>query len=158
MALRKINHQKRIISKKLINIRQVWPGDIIEFRYVGTDILDKLPLVFVIKKKDKILQGINLNYLREFRVQKIFDEPDWKKIQEGGVTRSMRSNLFRRLRFWSFVEQGYRTYSIKKVSHLNKVKYKTDEMVEQEREQKNEKIKKDVIEQERKNIKDEDKL
>jgi len=146
MALRKINHQKRIISKKLINIRQVWPGDIIEFRYVGTDILDKLPLVFVIKKKGKLIQGLNLNYLREFRVQKLFDEPDWKKIQEKGVTRSMRSNLFRRLRFWSFVEPGYRTYSISKVSHLNKVKYKTDAMLEEEREQKQVEIKKEDLE------------
>ena len=145
MALRKINHQKRIISKKLINIRQVWPGDIIEFRYVG-DIFDKRPLVFVIKKKGKLIQGLNLNYLREFRVQKLFDEPDWKKIQEGRVTRTMRSNLFKRLRFWSFVELGYRTYSISKLSHINKITYKTDAMLEEEREQKQVEIKKEDLE------------
>ena len=82
MALRKINHERRIISRSLVNIRRVRPGDIIEFKYSSDDIRDRNPLVFVVRKQGKVLHGFNLNYLREFRVQKLFEEPDWKKIQE----------------------------------------------------------------------------
>ena len=88
--IRKINHYRRVISKTLINIRQVWPGDIIEFRYRGTDIFDPIPLVFVIKKEQKIIQGLNLNYLKEHNVQKIFDETDWIRLIEGKVRRDVK--------------------------------------------------------------------
>ena len=136
MASRKINHHRRVISKTLVNIRRVRAGDIIEFKYTSDNIRDKTPLVFVLKKQGKVMHGLNLNYLKEFRVQKLFDEPDYKKIQEGRVTRTMRDNLFKKLRFWSIVEPGYRTYSISKMSsRINEIEYKTDEMLEIERKQ-----------------------
>ena len=136
MALRKINHERRIISRSLVNIRRVRPGDIIEFKYSSDDIRDRNPLVFVVRKQGKVLHGFNLNYLREFRVQKLFEEPDWKKIQEGRVTRTMRNNLFKKLRFWLFVERGYRTYTISKMSsRINEIEYKTDKMLAKERQE-----------------------
>ena len=114
MALRKINHERRIISRSLVNIRRVRPGDIVEFKYTSDDIRDKNPLVFVLKKQGKVMHGLNLNYLREFRVQKLFEEPDYIRIQEGRVTRTMRGSLFKRLKFWSLVDQAYRTYDYEK--------------------------------------------
>lgn len=143
--IRKINHYRRIISKTLINIRQVWPGDIIEFRYRGTDIFDSIPLIFVIKKEQKIIQGLNLNYLKEHNVQKIFDEPDWIRLNEGKVRRDVKGSLFRNLRNWIYFEDAYRTYSVSKLSMIHDIKYKTDAILEEEREQKQIEIKKEDL-------------
>ena len=80
-------------------------------------------LLFVIKKgSDKdILTGINLNYLKEYKVQKLFLENDYNK-----------------LRWYSFYKDAFRSYSYSKMNHIKQIEYLTDAIkLEKLREQKN---------------------
>ena len=67
MALRRINHYRRIIDRKLVSFRIVRPGDFIEFGYKSENNFDKKPLVFVLDifSQKNLLNGLNLNYLQE---------------------------------------------------------------------------------------------
>ena len=55
MAVRKVNHSRRILSKKSTTISKAGFGDIIEFKYSAKDIYDKTPMVFVLGKNGKVL-------------------------------------------------------------------------------------------------------
>ena len=104
MVLRKINHKKRILSTKTINISKVDFPNIIQFRYDSTS--DTKPLVFVLKIKNKILNGINMNYLKETDVIKLLQETDFKKLKN-----------------WRIYQESYRTYSTKKIKSLKLVEF-----------------------------------
>ena len=77
--MRKYNHRAKITGWQPCKLLSVVPGMILEFNYSGDDIHDPKPLVLVIWRdyagrrggKNKI-HGINLNYLTEHRVQKLF--------------------------------------------------------------------------------------
>ena len=138
MALRRINHYRRIISRQLVSFRIVRPGDFIEFGYKSENNFDKKPLVFVLDifSGKNLLNGINLNYLQEREVQLLFEEPDYKKIQRGAFTRSTINTAFKKLRYWSFYEKAFRSYSISKMStRINEIEYKTNEMLAIERQE-----------------------
>ena len=77
MAVRKINHKKRILSTKSVSLSRVEFPNIIEFTYDSKS--DKNPLVFVLKIKNKILNGINMNYLKDADVNKLFLEDNEKE-------------------------------------------------------------------------------
>ena len=63
MAVRKVSHHRRIISKTPTNISRVGFGDIIQFKYMSKDNYDKRPMVFVLNRKGKILNAINIGYM-----------------------------------------------------------------------------------------------
>ena len=73
---RKINHYRRILSQNVTSLDQVLPGQIITFRYNSPKRYDPSPLVFFIHndKSNKLVHGINLNYLYEADVQNIFSK------------------------------------------------------------------------------------
>ena len=112
---RKVNHSKNI-SPRDVSGRKYIPGDIVEFTYKGSS--DKKPLVFVLQKDTKIVQGVNINYLTKYEVSKLLEETNYKKM-----------------RYYTLYEDAYRTYSTKKISMTNIVEYKTDEMLTEERKQ-----------------------
>ena len=78
MVLRKINHNKKILSTKPINISKVEFPNIIQFRYDSKN--DMKPLVFVLKIKNKILDGININFLKDTEIVKLLQEKNFKKL------------------------------------------------------------------------------
>ena len=72
--LKKINHNRRIMSKSIISKKELIPGMIISFRYRGSDIYDKNPLILFLfnDTAESLIHGINLNYLYERDIQEIF--------------------------------------------------------------------------------------
>ena len=47
MAIRKINHSRRILSKKRTSVSKIGFSDIIEFKYNSDNTYDKKPMVFI---------------------------------------------------------------------------------------------------------------
>mgnify|MGYP001345051162 CR=1 FL=1 len=104
MAVKKINHKKRILSTKPTSISRVEFPNIIEFTYDSKS--DKKPLVFVLKIKNQILNGINMNYLKDAEINKLFLEDNEKNLKN-----------------WSVYKESYRTYSTKKIKSLQLVSF-----------------------------------
>tara|TARA_R100001082_G_C4326622_1_gene143639 strand:- start:150 stop:527 length:378 start_codon:yes stop_codon:yes gene_type:complete len=125
MANRIVPHKKQIESKTLIGFGGVNIGDIISFSYRAKDVYDRLPLVFVTRKKAGKIHGVNLNYMKEFFVQRLLKEKN-----------------MRNLRYWDDYKHAFRTYSSTNMSVIRKVDYKTDEEKKEDRKDQREEAKK----------------
>jgi len=108
MAIRKINHSRRILSKKRTSVSKIGFSDIVEFNYKSDNIYDKKPMVFVLSKKGKILNGINISYLKESVIENLLEEKDFKK-----------------LRYYSLYEKAFRTYKVSNISMTKLIEYET---------------------------------
>jgi len=78
----KYSHRDKILKLIPLKESKIRAGQIIEFRYSGTNIRDKRPLIMVMANgltdrnvnTDKILlHGINLNYLSNYELDKLFE-------------------------------------------------------------------------------------
>jgi len=116
---RRITHSRNIFLRD-VGGRKYIPGDIIQFIYRSEDIYDRVPNVFVLKRddKNKIILGININYLSEYEISRLLKEINFKKMK-----------------YWNLYKDSYRTYSIKKMSTIKVVEYKTNKMLAEERKQ-----------------------
>ena len=76
MAERKYNHSRRIKDLQSAKIKSLYPGTIVQFKYTGENIFDKKPnvLVFWNDYIEYKIHGINLNYLTEFKIKRLFGE------------------------------------------------------------------------------------
>jgi|TARA_Y100000310_G_scaffold220262_1_gene221733 hypothetical protein len=119
---RRITHSRNIFLRD-VGGRKYIPGDIIQFIYRSEDIYDRVPNVFVLKRddKNKIILGININYLSEYEISRLLKEINFKKMK-----------------YWNLYKDSYRTYSIKKMSTIKVVEYKTNKMLAEERKQQRE--------------------
>ncbi len=113
---RKVSHFRRIIKRNPIRVSSINIGDIVSFNYRGNDIYDKSPLVFVLGKTGKIIDGINLNYMKEYKVQTLLKETNFKKMK--------RYDLYK---------DSFRTYFKNKITMVDRIDYKTDKMLKEER-------------------------
>ena len=109
---RKVSHNKNIFPK--INKRYI-SGDIIEFVYKSDDIYDNKPIVFVLNKTSKMITGININYINEYKVSLLLEERNFKK-----------------LKYYNYYEKAFRTYSTKKMSMIKVLEFKTNKMLAEE--------------------------
>jgi hypothetical protein len=114
--MKKINHSKKVLSKKTISISLIEFPNIIDFKYKSKNMFDRNPLVFVLSKKTDIVRnkkiaGINLNYLNDKAVEKLVLEKDEKKLKH-----------------WILYKDGYRTYSTDKIMALKLVEFETEQM------------------------------
>ena len=126
MAKRKVSHHRRIISKTPTTMGAVGLGDIIEFTYSGDDIYDKKPLVFVLKKIGKFLDGINIGYMKEYKVKKLLQEKDLKRLKNYSLYKdSLRTYTKSKIQFIKSVE--YETKEEQRKSNRREVKTKLDE-------------------------------
>ena len=110
MAVRKVSHHKRITSKTGTTFVDIRPGQIIEFKYrnKNNDNYDKKPMVFILQKTSNILNGININYMKEYKVQRLLEETNFKN-----------------LKYYSLYEDFFRTYSRSQIKRINIVEYET---------------------------------
>ena len=108
MAIRKINHSRRILSKKRTSVSKIGFSDIVEFNYKSDNIYDKRPIVFVLSVKGKVLNGINISYLKESVIENLLEEKDFKK-----------------LRHYSLYEKAFRTYKVSSISMTKLIEYET---------------------------------
>lgn len=106
---RKVSHHRRILSSNLVKINQTKPGDIIQFSYRNRDAYDKSPLVLILNRSKGVINGINLNYLKEFLVQSLLKETNWDKLKR-----------------YSMYKNAFRTYDISKMVSINGIEYKLD--------------------------------
>jgi hypothetical protein len=113
---RKVSHFRRIISRDSSFVSSINIGDIVSFNYRGENVYDKTPLVFVLEKTSKIINGINLNYMKEYKVQTLLKETNFKKMK--------RYDLYK---------DSFRTYFKNKITMVDKIEYKTDKMLAEER-------------------------
>ena len=113
---RKVSHYRRIIKRNPSRVSSVNIGDIVSFNYRGTDIYDRTPLVFVLEKTSKIINGINLNYMKEYKVQTLLKETNFKKMKR-----------------YDMYKDSFRTYFKNKITMVDKIEYKTDKMLKEER-------------------------
>ena len=108
MAIRKINHSRRILSKKRTSVSKIGFSDIVEFNYKSDNIYDKRPIVFVLSVKGKVLNGVNISYLKESVIENLLEEKD-----------------FRKLRYYSLYEKAFRTYKVSSISMTKLIEYET---------------------------------
>jgi len=108
VAVRKVNHSRRIRSKKTTQISKANFKDIIQFKYNAKDVYDKTPMVFVLSKKGKVLNAINISYLKEYIIEQLLEEKTPDKLKS-----------------WSLCDKAYRSYSIKNISSVKQIEYET---------------------------------
>ena len=108
MAVVKINHKKRIRKKTPSKISEIGFSAIIEFKYTAKNIKDALPLVFVLGKKGKFLNGINIGYLKEYTIEKLLEETNFKKLKN-----------------YTLYEKAFRTYKMSDIKAIKFVEWET---------------------------------
>ena len=72
MARRKYNHLRRVLNEIKIPEKSILPGMIIRFEYTKKNVFDVRPVVLVLAVRGDMIDGINLNYLNEYQVQRMF--------------------------------------------------------------------------------------
>tara|TARA_Y100000361_G_scaffold150278_1_gene165745 strand:+ start:1842 stop:2294 length:453 start_codon:yes stop_codon:yes gene_type:complete len=140
---RKINHWRRVKSFQPTTFSQLEPGMVIRFRYNNNKVYDKNPLCLYLwrDRKNKLIHTINLNYMYESKVQKMFAEID--KITsvvevKGGVhdeehTKTLLStrgsdsakSLYDKVIKSKILPEydAYRTYKINKIRSVQLIEY-----------------------------------
>tara|TARA_Y100001963_G_C6780625_1_gene449638 strand:+ start:171 stop:806 length:636 start_codon:yes stop_codon:yes gene_type:complete len=155
---RRINHRRRFIGQpKVISKRDIIPGMIITFSYKGYH-NDPKPLILFLglerqksTTSDDLIHGINLNYLHESAVQKLFEElskhtpvkfgkglEKWgsnfgfveieKEMESpGNNAKVLYETVIRpKLMRSSYTKNCYRTYFFNKMQSISLVNYKLD--------------------------------
>ena len=165
---RRLNHTRRFVGyPQAISKRNIKPGMIVTFSYVGYH-NDPKPLILFLGVEEKrggtrddLLHGINLNYLHEANVQKLFTElskktpvrfddqsfKEWgssfgyveieKDINSPGNNANViyETVIKPKLMRAAYTKNCYRTYFFNKVQSLKLVNYKLDAIEKAVREQ-----------------------
>jgi len=108
MAIRKVNHSRRILSKTSTTISKAEFSNIIEFKYNTKGVYDRTPMVFVLSKKGKVLNGINISYLKESTIENLLEETNFKNLKH-----------------YSLYEKAFRTYKISDIKMVKLIEYET---------------------------------
>ena len=116
---RKVSHFRRIIETKSVSLNGVNPKNLITFVYNNTDSFDRTPMVFVTAKvRGKYIEGFNINYLKEYFVQRLL----------------LEKNL-RNLKYYDNYKHSFRRYKINMMNKTESVDYETDKMRQERREE-----------------------
>lgn len=147
---RKVNHERRIQDELRIQFNQLINGMILMFNYPGS--YDKEPLILFLYKDNKldIVHGINLNYMHEPIVQRLFNEitkltsievtkDKFKKGRKFTIVniddprnknplspKEFYDNLIKPIIYKMSGDNIYRTYKMSKMSNMRMVNYKLD--------------------------------
>lgn len=142
MALRrKYNHVKFLGGKKKeISDKKVLPGMIVQFYYNSPKAFDRTPILFVLHTDDRVHHGYNLRYLNENNIKQLFakifnftqpmlenkvraKEPYIRALMKSKYTPSFvdGSFVYRNLKVYPKLTEGYRTYRLDRISNLELV-------------------------------------
>ena len=149
MANRLYNHKAKIKDIQPLKLTDIQPGMLITFRYGGKDIFDKNPLIVFLSQESNTIDGLNLNYLSEFKVSKLFQNfsqsvgvtdvneeytlvnlPSYKR-ELGGNPLAKSESVVKMKRLYEQVikkkilrtDDIYRSYDIKKMRVIKAVRY-----------------------------------
>jgi hypothetical protein len=69
------NHKSKIDDFQQVGLKSLTPGMIIQFKYSGKNVSDKNPMILFLNYNTKYgsLDGLNLNYLSNYRFKKLFE-------------------------------------------------------------------------------------
>ena len=98
---RKISHHRRVLREQTIHAGNLLPGMVLRFVHNERGIYDRRPLILFLYKQDDKIEGVNLNYLHEYKVQELFDRS--LQMFEGRI-----NDAFRRENFFNLNEQFVR--------------------------------------------------
>ena len=136
------NNRRIIKSIQTIAASRLLPGMILTFNYSEQGVTDSRPILLFLNnnKKNKNLDGLNLNYLNPTKLKKLFQVTDFKKTEIDEVENllSLKEDYFRIQisnskkrralspnRFYSdiisadkYFKQAYRSYKLTKLSSL----------------------------------------
>ena len=136
------NNRRIIKSIQTIAASRLLPGMILTFNYSEQGVTDSRPILLFLNnnKKNKNLDGLNLNYLNPTKLKKLFQVTDFKKTEIDEVENllSLKEDYFRiqisnskkrsamsHNRFYSdiisadkYFKQAYRSYKLTKLSSL----------------------------------------
>ena len=125
-------HQNSIISKKVVNVDRILPGNIIMFNYSGQNVNDTKPLVFVLPqlaevtgggkkaitallKKGGSFAGLNLHFLNDYAVDVLMEEDNFRKLKQ-----------------WNLYKAAFRTYSLNKTNNMKLVEFQSQKQLKAE--------------------------
>ena len=147
MARRRYNHLRRILNEIKIPEKSILPGMIIRFEYTKKGVFDVRPVILVLYIKGDKVDGINLNYLNEYQVQRMFSiaqsltpvlEENLLKLPVPYIrlqlSTSRRASSISGKNIYDIIKSGkewiyaFRTYSFKVMTSPKVVNYKLDVM------------------------------
>jgi len=134
------NNRKIIKSEQTISVGKLLPGMIITFNYSESGVTDARPILLFLQNENKLLEGLNLNYINPSKLIKLFSVIDMKKteVDERENLISLKEEYFRiqianskkrsamtTKRFYSDVviadnvfKKSYRTYKSNKLTAI----------------------------------------
>ena len=125
------NNRRIIKSIQTIAASRLLPGMILTFNYSEQGVTDSRPILLFLNnnKKNKNLDGLNLNYLNPTKLKKLFQVTDFKKTEIDEVENllSLKEDYFRIQRkevlchLIDFIVTSYQLISIlsKHIGHIN---------------------------------------
>jgi len=147
MAKRRYNHLRRVLNEIKIPEKSILPGMIIRFEYTKKNIFDVRPIVLVLDVKGDKIDSINLNYLNEYQVQRMFTiaqsltpvlEENLLKLPMPyfrlQLSTSRRASSISGKSIYDRIKSGkewlaaFRTYSVKVMASPKVINYKLDIM------------------------------
>jgi len=93
----KYNNRKIIKSEQTISTGKLLPGMIVTFNYSESNITDARPILLFLNAENKLLEGLNINYINPSKLTKLFSVIDMKKteVDERENLVSLKEEYFR---------------------------------------------------------------
>ena len=66
------NHERKIESRQVGNLKLLQKGMIIDFNYKSPNAFNKKPLILFIWRDKNVIHGLNLNYLDTYKFKRLF--------------------------------------------------------------------------------------
>ena len=93
------NNRKIIKSFQTVSINKVIPGMILTFNYSEEGVMDPRPILLYLhaNKKQKNIEGLNMNYINPTKIKKLFQVINFKKTKVDEVENliSLKEDYFR---------------------------------------------------------------
>ena len=145
MARSKYNHIKKILRETKIPEKSILPGMIVRFEYTKAGVFDVRPVLLVLSVDSNKVDGINLNYLNEYQVQRMFSiiqslipviQENLLKLKQPYYRLQLSSrlrpssisgkNVYDRVKDKMEFKKAFRTYNLKVVTSAKLVDYDLD--------------------------------
>jgi hypothetical protein len=120
----RFHHTKDIKETQSATIKSIIPGMILTFRYEGKNVFDKYPLILFLYRdpKKNLIDGLNLNYLSDYRFKQFFE--DFKDRTKVSTRDEETSNL---------LGEDYTFISIPPIPQVSRTASRSERKVEMKR-------------------------
>ena len=141
-AKRKHNHRNKILKEIKIPEGKILPGMILWFEYTKENVFDVKPLVLVLSIEGGKLDGINLNYMNEHDLQRMFEviqsltpvieenilklPNPYTRLQLSNRLRPSSisgKNIYNRIKVKNVWKNAFRTYNLKVATSVKLINY-----------------------------------